>query len=752
MAEEGLIEKAGLFDLNIRTKLLISFGFVALLVGLTGFVGVYGISTVGANADGILEDEVPVADASMEMRIAVNEERAALHAYMLGETEAREEFRTAREEFEKWHSTVAERDDLTTEERQILSSVADNHQEAASAAQTAMDAKDSGYSATATENMNVYDQANEKINSNLGEFEELTGQQMDEAMAAADGTQSQTRLILIGLSIMAFLVAIGIGLVVAGRMTRPIVQLSEASKAMSEGDLSTDVGEHNEDDEISQMVESFKRMQSILRGVFDEIDTFSDNLAGGDADLSEREMQTDYPGSYGDIMRNLQAGSAEMTGSFAEIQKASHNLQNGDLENEIDTDRPGEYGNILQSIDDGITTLSESFGQIGRVSEGLRDGRLDQEIDTDKPGMYGQVMADLEAGLRDLDESIAEVQNIADTVADTSDAVSASTEEIESASKEVAESVQEISHGADEQSENMQQAATELNDLSATVEEIASSATQVEENAREAVDIGDTGRQNASEATAEIVHIEEEAEEAVDQVSELDEQMEQIGEIVQMINEIAEQTNLLALNASIEAARAGEAGEGFAVVADEIKTLAGEAGDATSEIEERIEEVQRSTSETVEGIEEMKESVESGAETIERTIQMFDDIAESINEVEDGVTEISEATDDQATSTEEVVAMVDEVSSVAEETAAEASNVSAAAEEQTSSLTDVGENVENLSEVATELHDLVGEFEVTELRASPDETDMAPQQDTAVTDGGQSGSGDGGGIDWVGNE
>ena len=722
--------------LNLRTKLLLAFGIVALLVAVTGLIGVQGVGTVGASADTILEDEVPVADASMEMRIAVEQERAALHAYLLGEQEAKEDFQTASENFDNWHSKMEARDDLTDNQEQVLSKIQSQHEEALQAGQAAIAAKQAGNSEAVTENMEAYDEAQSELLPATDTFEELAGKHMDEAMATADATQSQTRTKLIGLSILAILLAIGIGLFVSGRISKPVNRLAATAQAVVKGDFDSDLEKHIENDEIGTMVDSFKEMRGNLRDVFTEMEAVSESLESGDLD---RQIETDFPGAYGDVMTNIETGVDQLDDSFGEIQRASNGLRDGDLDRTLDEDKPGEYGAILSDLNGAIDQLNDGFSQILRASEGLKDGRLDQEFATDLPGTYGNTLSNLEAGFDDVNESIAQVQEIADTVATTSEQVTASTEEIESASHEVAESVQEISHGADEQSDNMQQAANELNDLSATVEEIASSATQVEDNASAAVTKGETGRENAAEATSEINQIEEEAEEAVKQVSSLDAEMEQIGEIIQMINDIAEQTNLLALNASIEAARAGEAGEGFAVVADEIKTLAGEAGDATDEIEGRIAEVQSSTNETVAGIEEMKESVESGAETIEETIQMFDDIAVAIDEVENGVKEISDATDDQATSTEEVVAMVDEVSSVAEETAAEASNMSAAAEEQTSSLTDVGENVENLSKVAEELHELVAQFEVKSGGVEAG-MDLDGAQTAAATDGGAQGT------------
>lgn len=60
--------------------------------------------------------------------------------------------------------------------------------------------------------------------------------------------------------------------------------------------------------------------------------------------------------------------------------------------------------------------------------------------------------------------------------------------------------------------------------------------------------------------------------------------------IVGKIDVIARMTNLLAFNAAVEAGRAGEAGNGFKVVAEEVRKLAGQAGDATTEINGLLED------------------------------------------------------------------------------------------------------------------------------------------------------------------
>ena len=724
-----MFDRIALNGFNLRPKLILAFVIVAVLVGITGFVGYQAVGTVDSAAHEISTDADKI-DASMEMLVATEEQQIAVQAAMLEQDGARAEFDDAESSFNEWAAAM-EGQDMDAEEQQAFDSLTTTHEEYTVIAQELFEAKQNGDAERAEAKMDELGALIADMRDSAHTLEGAAVDDKEAAVSTADGTTQTARQSILALTAVAFITAIGIGLFVAGRIIPPITQLSEATEALSNGDFDNDLEEHIEDDELGRMIDSFSEMQENVRGVFSQIGTASQGLKQGDLGW---EFEADYPGQYGETIADLEAGANELAQSFDEIQRMSGNLQQGEINETVDADRPGQYGAVLGDLATGATRLSESFQEISAASRNLKEGRLDQPVNTEYPGTYGAVLEDLSVGIDRLGGSIQRVQEITDRVASSSDGVAGSSKEIKRASEQVAESVEEISHGADTQSENLQEVAREMNDMSATVEEIASSAEEVAATAGTAVERGNTGREYAAEATDEIQSIETRADEAATQVGSLDEKMDEIGEVVEMITGIAEQTSMLAVNASIEAARAGEAGEGFGVVASEIKSLADDAEQATTEIEQRIETIQATTAETVNGIQQMNERVERGSETIENAIEMFDGIADAVQEAENGIREISDATDDQAASSEEVVAMVDEVSGVSQQTAAEAGNVSAATEEQTASLSEVSQSVQELSALAGDLDEQVSEFETkTGSDAAPGESTHLP----TAADGGR---------------
>ncbi|WP_348645343.1 methyl-accepting chemotaxis protein [Methylobacterium sp. BTF04] len=210
-----------------------------------------------------------------------------------------------------------------------------------------------------------------------------------------------------------------------------------------------------------------------------------------------------------------------------------------------------------------------------------------------------------------------------------------------------------VAGAAEETSANVQTVAAASEEMSASVQEIVQQVTYSSQIASQAVE-------NAKRTDATVRRLAVTAE--------------RISTFVAVISNIASQTNLLALNATIEAARAGEAGRGFAVVASEVKELAGQTAKATSEIGERITEIQAATEEAVVDIQTI-------TKVIDEMSSYAASIAAAMEEQGAATQEITRNVQEAAKGTEQVTTNISSVREGAGQTGAAASQVLSAAQE-----------------------------------------------------------------------
>ncbi|SDZ77216.1 methyl-accepting chemotaxis protein [Haloplanus vescus] len=539
----------------------------------------------------------------------------------------------------------------------------------------------------------------------------VTHMPRSEAYALA-GVIKRDFLTLIGISLAGFLL---IGLTLGRDTATALDRLTESAQAIAQGNLDVEVESSDREDEIGEMTAAFAEMQAYLSTVAAQAEALAEQRF--DAPVLDQEV----PGTFGETIDRM---SDDVERAQREATEAKQNAEAARRE--------------VEDLNDDLEATAETFGE---TMAAAADGDLTQRMDTDSRSAAMETIAEsFNDMMAEMEGTLSRIRSFADEVATASQQVTASTEEVRSASAEVSESIQEVSAGAERQDERLTEISGEMQSLSGAIEEVASSADEVASTADRAAEVSESGSDAATDAIDELAQIQTRTDETVDEVVSLAEEIDEISEIVELIADIAEQTNMLALNASIEAARADVDGDGFAVVADEIKSLAGEAADATERIDRRITDVQASANSAVDDMQAMGEGVEHGAKTIDEALTSLDEVADHVGDLHTGVREISEATDDQATSTTDVVSMLDEVERVADQSSAEAANVSAAAEEQTSTLADVSQSAQALTEQADSLQELLDQFTADARTVSADATDATGATGARTsTDGGLDG-------------
>ncbi|AIS15361.1 chemotaxis protein [Pseudomonas chlororaphis subsp. aurantiaca] len=285
-------------------------------------------------------------------------------------------------------------------------------------------------------------------------------------------------------------------------------------------------------------------------------------------------------------------------------------------------------------------SITQPIADALHAAEHIAEGDLTQSIQVngrDEPGRLLQAMATMQEKLRQ-----------------TLLHISGSAGQLASAAEELNSVTDESARGLTQQNNEIEQAATAVNEMTCAVEEVARNAVSTAEASNDATQSASEGRDLVRETVSAIELMSSEVQSSANRISELAEESRDIGKVLDVIRGLADQTNLLALNAAIEAARAGDAGRGFAVVADEVRALAHRTQQSTSEIERMIGSIQSGTEHAVESMRTSTERADSTLSIARGAGGALDTINTAVNEINERNLVIASAAEEQALVAREV--------------------------------------------------------------------------------------------------
>ena len=505
----------------------------------------------------------------------------------------------------------------------------------------------------------------------VDELDVLLGKRIDD--------YKQSRIVALGATAAALALAGLLVLIIGRSITRPVREIQTYTRRIAEGDLDATITS-TFSGELEDLSEDVKGMVAELKAKLE-----------AEAKTEELEQETER---------------ARRAMELAEVARMKGEKVEAFQKREIE-----RLTAILQRMAEGDLTVRYQTGDGGEATFEARRGFQDLE-------------ASLNATITNLARLITKIQTDTQTLAASSDDLSAVSTELRDGSEAMNNQAENVASATEQISMNINAMASAAEEMSVNISTVSSTAEQMSQSmvsVTEAVyawrssigSIADNASGGAKVASEAMTM----ARNATETMTQLGGAAHEIGKVTTVIKRIAEQTNLLALNATIEAASAGEAGRGFAVVAHEIKELANQSAKAAEDIAAKIEGVQANTLDAVRVINDVttiigriNESVTGITIAVERQTQAADEISLNISETTKGSDDIASSIAELANGANDMSRNAGEVAKGTNEVAANILGVSKSAGAGNRSARQVSGLAAKLAGLAGELEEIIGRF------------------------------------------
>lgn len=498
-------------DLKISVKLLAGFIAVAIIAAIVGVIGAWNISVIDNKYSEAYEDfGVALGDIGA-MSVAYQKSRSAIRDLIIEKNPAIKEKKLT--EIRAYDKTIEE--NLSKFQKSLKT-------EAGQAVFKRLEGERAKYNPVREQIINLAmsgqeDKAWNMINGETlqmaqdinDSIEELFQMKVTAGRETSDqnGQQTATTIkVMVGVIVLGILTAIGLGLFISRRISRPLSELVVAAEKIADGDLNITIDVESRD-EIGMLASSFRKMSDNINQVLTGINSSAEQVAAAARQVS-------------DSSQALSQGSTEQASSVEELSASMEEISTQTKQNAVNASQANDLANTAQEnagrgesqmaemlkameeINESSANISKIIKVIDEIAFQTNILALNAAVEAARAGQHGKGFAVVAEEVRNL------AARSANAAKETTTMIEGSIKKVDAGTKIASETAEALKHIVGKVS----QAAALVADIAGASNEQAAAIGQVNQGIMQVSQVTQTNSATAEESASASEELSSQAE------------------------------------------------------------------------------------------------------------------------------------------------------------------------------------------------------------------------------------------------